>query len=289
MLFLKEVIYLYNYSQRRILSCIIAILIILNALYSLPCMAAEKNVGYSWYCKREANHFRPKLDANLSWVTDPHLRSYYLDPNCTDDAEDQNKVLYLTFDVGYENGNVSKILDTLAKKNVKGTFFILSHVIEAESALVNRMFEEGHLVGNHTANHKDMSRLDHDAFVKELTALEELCLAKTGHPLAKLYRPPEGRFKREDLLWAGELGYQTLFWSFAYADWDNNKQPHPAAAIDKIMSNIHNGAVLLLHPTSATNATILGEVIDRCQALGYRFETPDAFLPDRGMAPDAKE
>lgn len=282
MLLSKEVICLYIYSQKRILSVLFAILIIFSAAHPLPCMAAGENASYNWYCKRTKEHLRPTLDANLSWIENSSLGAYYIDPNCTDGADEKNKVLYLTFDVGYENGNVAKVLDTLEEKQVKGTFFILSHVIEAETPLVMRMFEEGHLVANHTATHKDMTTLTHDAFVMELTALEELCLAKTGNRLAKLYRPPEGRFNKDNLLWAGELGYQTLFWSFAYADWDNNKQPDCADAIDKIMSNIHNGAILLLHPTSATNAKILGEVIDRCHEMGYRFDTPDAFCISRG-------
>ncbi len=277
MLLQKEVIYLYNYSQNRILSGFIAILIILSVARPVTCAAEGENASYNWYCKRAKDHIRPTLDSHLSWVNDPSLGAYYIDPGCGDTADAQNKVLYLTFDVGYENGNVAKVLDTLAEKQVKGTFFILSHIVEAETPLVLRMFEDGHTVGNHTATHKDMSKLDRDAFAQELNTLETLCLQKTGYQPSKFYRPPEGRFSKNNLLWAREMGYQTLFWSFAYADWDNNKQPDPVVAVDKIMSNIHNGAVLLLHPTSATNAQILGEVIDRCHAQGYRFDIPDAF------------
>ncbi len=268
---------MYIYSFKRILSAFIAILIICTQI-CLP-VYAQNDIGpYSWYCVHAKDHRRPSLDASMRWITEAAYDGYYIDPARTDDAAEGERVLYLTFDVGYENGNVEKILDVLKQKEVTGSFFILAHVLEKNTPLVMRMFEEGHTVCNHTAHHPDMSKItDKARFSQELTALETLCLEKTGRPMAKLYRPPEGRFSRQNLAWAKELGYRTIFWSFGYADWDNARQPSPESALKKVMDNIHNGAIILLHPTSATNAAILGEVIDQCHAMGYRFASLEAL------------
>lgn len=185
-------------------------------------------------------------------------------------------VIYLTFDAGYENGNVVKILDTLKEKNVRGAFFILGNLVTSSTELVKRMGDEGHLVCNHTYRHRDMSKFtDKAEFAAELASLEEAYRKATGRELSKYYRPPEGRFSERNLEFAADLGYSTIFWSFAYADWDNNKQPAEDYAMQKIMSNVHNGAVILLHPTSSTNAAILARVIDTLRGEGYRFGTLD--------------
>jgi peptidoglycan-N-acetylmuramic acid deacetylase len=263
---------MYKYANKRILKTVLVTLIIFAIL--LCCTLNIAASAQSWYCIRAKDHLRPQLGADLSWIMD--YDGYYIDPNCTDEQTTENKVLYLTFDVGYENGNVSKVLDILKQEEVPGAFFILGHIIEAEQPLLERMFHEGHLVCNHTAHHKDMSKIQTaEQFSAELSALDSLCLEKTGHNVAKYYRPPEGRFSRKNLVWAKKMGYTTVFWSFAYEDWNNDKQPEPDAAIEKIMNNIHNGAILLLHPTSKTNASILGEVIRRCKDMGYRFERLD--------------
>ena len=191
-------------------------------------------------------------------------------------ATDDDKVVYLTFDAGYENGNVEKILDTMKEEQVTGAFFILSNLIDRNPQLVLRMANEGHIVANHTSSHKDMTSVDNiDAFASELETLNAKYQALTGKPMAHYYRPPEGRFDERGLSFAKELGYKTVFWSFAYADWDNTKQPSAEYAKKKIFDNLHNGAVILLHPTSATNAQILGEVIRELKAEGYRFGTLD--------------
>jgi peptidoglycan-N-acetylmuramic acid deacetylase len=222
--------------------------------------------GDHWYCAHVKDHQRPRADGELSYLE--KYDGYYIG------SDREDKVIYLTFDAGYENGNVSKVLDVLKQKEVPAAFFVLSHLIEANTDLVKRMFDEGHLVCNHTARHKDMSGVtDLAAFEAELKALERVCLEKTGKEMAKYYRPPEGTFSESNLRHAQQLGYETVFWSFAYADWDNQKQMDTAAAKEKILSNLHAGEVMLLHPTSATNASILGEVIDECRAQGYRFGT----------------
>lgn len=191
------------------------------------------------------------------------------------------KVLYLTFDAGYENGCTAKILDTLKEKQVPAAFFLVGNYIRQSPDLVRRMVAEGHTVGNHTMHHYDMSRLsDKAAFSKELTDLEALYKETVGQELPKYYRPPQGIYSEENLKMAQELGYKTLFWSLAYVDWNNDAQPTKEAAFAKLLPRTHNGAVVLLHSTSKTNAEILGELIDKWKAMGYRFGTlEELFAP----------
>ena len=189
------------------------------------------------------------------------------------------KVLYLTFDAGYENGCTAKILDTLKEKQVPAAFFLVGNYIRQSPDLVRRMVAEGHTVGNHTMHHYDMSRLsDKAAFSKELTDLEALYKETVGQELPKYYRPPQGIYSEENLKMAQELGYKTLFWSLAYVDWNNDAQPTREAAFAKLLPRTHNGAVVLLHSTSKTNAEILGELIDKWKEAGYRFGTLDELF-----------
>lgn len=189
------------------------------------------------------------------------------------------KVLYLTFDAGYENGYTDEILDILKKHGVKAAFFLVGDYLERNGDLVRRMVEEGHIVGNHTASHPDMSKIsDKAAFTKELQEVETLFREITGKELPKFYRPPQGVYSQQNLEHAQELGYQTVFWSLAYADWDNNKQPTRDYAFSKLMPRTHNGAVILLHATSKTNAEILDELLTTWKNNGYRFETIDQLF-----------
>ncbi len=229
----------------------------------------------SWYCKHMNDGTRPPLPSEMSYITDHN--GYYL-------GEDE-KVIYLTFDAGYENGNVERILDTLKDENVPGAFFILDNLVKTNHDLVERMINEGHTVCNHTAKHKDMTKMATKAdFSAELEAMEKVYRDGMGVEIAKYYRPPEGRFNEENLAWAVEMGYSTVFWSFAYADWDNNKQMEPNKAIEKIISNTHNGEVILLHPTSKTNADILPELIEKWREMGYSFGTLDELTKKQGNA-----
>ena len=252
-----------NVLKKRILSVFCCLLSCLSCLS----FSVSAKGGQHWYCAHVKNHARPRIDSALSYIE--KYDGYYIG------EDEHDKVIYLTFDAGYENGNVAKILDVLKEKQVPAAFFVLTHLVDKETALVSRMLDEGHAVCNHTAHHKDLSGADRAAFEKELGDLSSLFLEKTGKPMAKYYRPPEGTFSENNLKWAKEMGYKTIFWSFAYADWDNQKQMSADAAKDKILSNIHPGEVMLLHPTSDTNAAILGEVIDQCRAMGYCFGTLD--------------
>ena len=182
------------------------------------------------------------------------------------------KVIYLTFDAGYENGCTAKILDTLKAHNVPAAFFLVGNYMEKNADLVRRMVDEGHIVGNHTMHHYDMSKLsEKEAFFKELTELETLFHEVTGKELPKYYRPPQGIYSEDNLRMAQELGYRTVFWSLAYVDWLNNDQPTKEEAFSKLLPRTHNGAVVLLHSTSATNAEILDELLTKWEGMGYRF------------------
>ena len=189
------------------------------------------------------------------------------------------KVIYLTFDAGYENGCTEKILDTLQKHDVKAAFFLVGNYIEKNADLVRRMVDAGHIVGNHTMHHSDMSKLTNKtAFSKELTDLEDLFRKTTGREMPKYYRPPQGISSEDNLKMAQELGYKTVFWSLAYADWNNDAQPTREQAFSKLLPRTHNGAVILLHSTSTTNAEILDELLTRWKAEGYTFQTIDKLF-----------
>ena len=186
----------------------------------------------------------------------------------------EEKVLYLTFDAGYENGCTAKILDVLREQQVSAAFFLVGNYIEKNADLVRRMAEEGHTVANHTMHHYDMSKLsEKEAFSKELTDLENLYRQTTGLELPRYYRPPQGIYSEENLAMAQELGYKTVFWSLAYVDWNNDAQPTKEEAFAKLLPRTHNGAVVLLHSTSRTNADILEELIGKWKDMGYRFGT----------------
>lgn len=253
--------------MKRLIAITMAVILIVSSL-SLNCIGAQG--VYSWYCNRRKDNLQPPLPGEFASIKD--YNCLWLN-QCRSDS-DEKKVAYLTFDAGYENGNVEKVLDVLKEKNVPGAFFILENLIDSNPDLIIRMSNEGHTVCNHTAHHKDMTKIMNiEDFSMEL---DELALAYknlTGKDMAKFYRPPEGKFTLQNLEFAKELGYTTVFWSFAYADWDNNKQPTVDFAKKKIMDNVHNGAVILLHPTSSTNAAILGDIIDEMRNDGYEFST----------------
>ena len=251
---------------RSLTSFIISLCII--SLCSFSAVAANSGNSYSWYCTRNKEHRQPVADANMRFIEE--YGGFYVDKNHSDSTEE--KVIYLTFDAGYENGNVEKILNVLKEKQVTAAFFVLENIILKNKELILRMIDEGHLVCNHTSKHLDVTKCKTvEEFKAELESLERIFTDTTGRKMPKYFRPPEGKFSEQSMKFADALGYKTIFWSFAYADWDNNSQPKHSAAKDKILSNLHNGEIMLLHPTSATNAAILGEIIDEIKAQGFRF------------------
>ncbi len=182
------------------------------------------------------------------------------------------KVLYLTFDAGYDNGYTAGILDTLKKHNVPAAFFLVGNFMEKEPDLVRRMVAEGHLVGNHTYHHPDMSKIAENAdFLEELSSLENKFKEITGTDMPKLYRPPQGKYSEENLKQAAAAGYTTVFWSLAYVDWYVDDQPTREEAFAKLLPRTHNGAVVLLHSTSRTNCEVLDELLTKWKEMGYTF------------------
>lgn len=197
---------------------------------------------------------------DLAWY-----HAYYM-------GDGSEKVLYLTFDCGYENGNTEPILDALKKHNAPATFFVVGHFLETEPELVKRMVEEGHAVGNHTYHHPDMSSIsDMESFGNEVNDVAQLFREITGKELSPYYRPPQGKCNVRNLEMAEELGYYTIFWSLAYVDWNQDNQPSHEEAFDKLTTRVHPGAVVLLHNTSSTNGEILDELLTKWEEMGYSF------------------
>lgn len=187
-------------------------------------------------------------------------------------GDTSEKVIYLTFDCGYENGHTAAILDALKKHHAPAAFFVVGHMVESAPDIVRRMAEEGHIVGNHTYHHPDMSAIaDESSFRQELDSLAALYQETTGQPLSRFYRPPQGKYSEENLKMAQALGYETVFWSLAYVDWYADNQPTAEQAYAKLLPRIHNGAIVLLHSTSATNAAILDDLLTKWEDMGYRF------------------
>lgn len=183
-----------------------------------------------------------------------------------------DKIIYLTFDCGYENGNTPAILSALKKHNVPATFFVVGNFLKDNPDLAKQILADGHTLGNHTSHHPDMSQIsDLESFKKELTELEDICREVTGQEVSKYYRPPQGKYSESNLQMAKELGYKTFFWSLAYVDWYENDQPTKEEAFEKLLGRIHPGAIVLLHNTSATNGAILDELLTKWEEMGYTF------------------
>ena len=208
-----------------------------------------------------------KPTGNVSALELKKYDAYYLD-------EREEKVIYLTFDAGYENGNTEPILDALKKHKVSATFFVVGHYLESSPHIIKRMVEEGHTVGNHTYTHPDMSAISSmEAFQKEIEDVEKKYEEITGEKMVKYYRPPQGKYSMENLKMAQELGYKTFFWSLAYVDWYQDKQPTKDEALEKLVGRIHPGSIVLLHSTSSTNAEVLDELLGKWEEMGYHFGT----------------
>lgn len=227
---------------------------------------SNKKIG--WGIKRSENHEQPDLGSTNKKLIDEN------EDIAMGNKED--KYVYLTFDEGYEAGYTAQILDTLKANGVKAAFFITGHYLNTQEELVKRMIDEGHIVGNHTVNHPSMPDLENDKLKEEITKLHMAVYEKFGYEM-KYLRPPKGEFSERTLHITKSLGYTTVMWSFAYDDWDENKQDREDYAKEKILSNLHNGAVILLHANSKDNCNILDEVIKEIKKEGYEFKTLDEF------------
>lgn len=207
------------------------------------------------------------VDAQNRPVDAAAFNSRYGDLDAFALSEDDKRII-ITFDQGYENGYTEKILDTLKEKNVTAIFFLTGDYAKKETALVKRMIDEGHILGNHGMTHASLPTLSEAEAEKEIMSLHDFVMNNYGYQM-QYFRCPCGEYSEQSLETVQKCGYKTLFWSFAYVDWKTDSQPDPAEGIKKLTEAAHGGEILLLHSVSSTNAEILGQVIDDFRAQGY--------------------
>ena len=237
-----------------------------NVITTNASVLSNQKIG--WGLKRAQNHEQPDLGAKNKQLIDKYDGIAM--------GNNEKKYVYLTFDEGYEEGYTANILDTLKENNIKAAFFITAHYLNTEPELVQRMIDEGHIVGNHTVNHKSMPDLSEEEIKKEVMDLHTAIYNKFGYEM-KYIRPPKGEFSERTLDITNNLGYKTAMWSLAYDDWDENNQGREEYAKSKILDNVHNGAVILLHGNSKDNTNILGNCISEIRNIGYEFKCLDEF------------
>ena len=223
---------------------------------------------YAWGFGRGENHAQAILDKKPSKV----LRKY----NGIAMGNANSNKIYLTFDSGYEAGFTEDILATLKKTNIKATFFITAHYLNTSEDLVKKMINEGHTIGNHTVNHKDITSLSDDELKSEIMNLHTAVVEKTGYEM-KYFRPPKGEFSDYSLNFLQNLGYTTVLWSNAYDDWNSENQGRAEYGRQKLLDNLHPGCVILMHSTSRDNKDLLEAFINEARKMGYEFETLDNF------------
>ena len=225
------------------------------------------NTCINWFFIPNDKFMIPEINDNLNFKLSDY-DAIYNGPKSS-----KNKSLYLTFDEGYENGYTEQILDVLKEKNVKAIFFVTSHYIVYSPDTVKRMVDEGHIVANHTKHRYSMPSITYSSkvFNKELSDVENRFKELTGKDMPKFFRPPMGQYSQKSLAMTKDLGYQTVFWSFAYDDYEPNNQPSQDYAKKHILGHLHDGSILLLHAISKTNADVLGDVIDEARKSGYEF------------------
>ena len=245
--------------MKKIAPILCAVLLCVTPIHT----AAKAN---NWYFSSKGKNERPGLPA--------------VDQSLAKGIGPNEKVLYLTFDAGYENGNVEKIVDILKENDVTGAFFVLKHFVEKNPELCKKIHDNHNLVCNHTANHPNITTLSEEALMQEIQSVSDAYKEVTGAAMDPYFRPPEGAWDEASLAVVRKAGYRTVFWSLAWADWDNNNQKSPEYAMEKLTTRVHPGAVILLHPTSQTNVKILGELILRWKAEGYRFGRIDELWQD---------
>ena len=227
---------------------------------------SNKKIG--WGIKRNDNHEQPDVGSKNREILDKY-NGYCL-------GNKDSKKVYLTFDEGYEAGYTEKILAVLKENDVKATFFITAHYVNTKPELVQKMIDEGHIIGNHTVNHKSMPDLDNNTIKKEVMDLHTAIYEKYKYEM-KYIRPPKGEYSQRTVAFTNTLGYKTVMWSFAYDDWNENKQGRESYAKEKILNNVHNGAIILLHGNSKDNTNVLDECIKEVKKMGYEFKSLDEF------------
>lgn len=256
-------------------------IILILAVFSLSVIALNKeqkeimtnannlsNQKIGWGIKRKDNHEQPDVGNNNKKVLEENKGI------CLGNKEE--KIIYLTFDEGYEAGYTRQLLSILKDNQVKATFFLTAHYVNTQPELVQQMINDGHIVGNHTVNHKSMPDLTEEQIKKEVMELDQVINQKFDYEM-KYIRPPKGEFSEKTLQVTNQLGYKTVMWSFAYEDWNEEKQPDETTSKKKILDNLHNGEIMLLHGNSKTNTNILDAIIKEAKNMGYEFKSLDEF------------
>jgi peptidoglycan-N-acetylmuramic acid deacetylase len=225
--------------------------------------ATGSSLSYSWGFRRNNEHRAPEISSEMSNLLNKY-QALYVAPG------DGNRI-YLTFDAGYEQGYTATILDILKDKQVPAAFFITGHYLHTQPELVKRMKAEGHLVCNHTVNHPDLSTISQEKFTREIDGLAHDFAEITGQKMDPYLRPPMGIFSEQSLYWAREMGYTTVLWSLAFADWDPAKQPGADFSFRQVVDYIHPGAIILLHAVSQSDTEALPRIIEELRNQGYTF------------------
>ena len=226
------------------------------------------NQKIEWGIKRNNNHEQPDLGSKNKKIIDENQGIAM--------GNKESKSVYLTFDEGYEAGYTEQILQILKQNNVKAAFFITAHYVNTNAELVQKMIEEGHVIGNHTVNHKSMPSLTLEQIKEEVMNLHTAIYNQFGYEM-KYIRPPKGEYSEKTVAYCNTLGYTTVMWSFAYDDWEEEKQGREDYGKKKILDNLHSGEIMLLHATSKDNCNILDEMIKEIKNQGYEFKSIDEF------------
>lgn len=244
---------------------VILLLLFFNLLFSQSVFAQS----YGWGYKKSPSNEAPDIGKYADIIADH--QAFYMD-------ESEDKVLYLTFDNGYEMGYTEKILNILKQENVPATFFLTGHYVDEEPELVKRMVDDGHIIGNHSNNHPDFTKITKKQMKEELDTLEEKVRQVTTQEEFHYFRPPRGTFNEKTLQYLDELGYTHIFWSVAFKDWMKDEEKGWRYAYDQLMQQIHPGAIVLLHTVSPDNANALEKVIQDLKNQGYTFKSLDDLM-----------
>lgn len=226
--------------------------------------------GYGWGYKKNYDNKLPEV-GKFGEILKEHDAIYA-------DLTTNDKEVYFTFDNGYEQGYTEEVLEVLKKHQVPATFFVTGHYVKTEPDLVKRMVDEGHIIGNHSYSHPDFTTMTKEEMKKELDKLENVVADVSGQKQTVYLRPPRGTFNENTLKWATEFGYVHVFWSLAFKDWETNNQKGWKYSYDQIMTQIHPGAILLLHTVSEDNAKALDKVITQLKKDGYTFKSLDDLM-----------
>ena len=248
--------------------CLILMVSIMQFSLASHADSEPSNETLAWGFRRGENHEQAFLDQESLKVLEKYNGIAMGNP--------EKKYIYLTFDSGYEAGYTEEILKILKENDVKATFFITAHYVNTASDLVKKMIQNGNIVGNHTVNHACLPGLSDEEVKEEIMKLHNSVFEVTGYEMT-YFRPPRGEFSERTASIVSDLGYTSVLWSNAYDDWDNSKQGRSDYGKKKVLDNLHNGAIILLHSTSEDNAKMLDSMIKEAKEMGYEFRGLDEF------------